>query len=71
MTTCQLEDVIIADDHPALFATVPPSASFLGLTSWHGRFLPDLHLNADEPATFMVWQVYLRDTPMVFILGLV
>jgi UDP-2,3-diacylglucosamine hydrolase len=54
------------------FATVPPFSELVAQTSWHTvDFISDLHLNADEPATFMAWQAYLRNTPAdaVFILG--
>lgn len=54
------------------FATVPPFSELVAPTSWRTvDFISDLHLNADEPATFMAWQAYLRDTPAdaVFILG--
>lgn len=55
--------------HPA---TVPPLAELAAPPSWRTvDFISDLHLNADEPATFTAWQAYLRETPAdaVFILG--
>ncbi|MBG6070583.1 MULTISPECIES: UDP-2,3-diacylglucosamine diphosphatase [unclassified Polaromonas] len=54
------------------FATVPPFSELVAPSSWRTvDFISDLHLNADEPTTFMAWQAYLRDTPAdaVFILG--
>ena len=56
--------------HP--FSTVPPLAELAALPSWRTvDFISDLHLNADEPATFNAWQTYLQETPAdaVFILG--
>jgi len=55
--------------HPV---TVPPMAELAAPPSWRTvDFISDLHLNADEPATFTAWQAYLRETPAdaVFILG--
>ena len=55
--------------HPA---TVPPMAELSAPPSWRTvDFISDLHLNADEPATFSAWQHYLQHTPAdaVFILG--
>ena len=52
--------------------TVPPVAELQALPSWRTvDFISDLHLGADEPATFGAWQQYLRGTPAdaVFILG--
>ena len=54
------------------FTTVPPLTELVAPSSWRTvDFISDLHLDADEPATFMVWQAYLNDTPAdaVFILG--
>ena len=54
------------------FSTVPPMAELVALPSWRTvDFISDLHLNADEPATFGVWQTYLQATPAdaVFVLG--
>lgn len=54
------------------FATVPPLAELIAPPSWRTvDFISDLHLNADEPATFSAWQHYLQHTPAdaVFILG--
>lgn len=54
------------------FSTVPPLAELVAPPSWYTvDFISDLHLFADEPATFTAWQTYLRDTPAdaVFILG--
>ncbi|MDB5845830.1 MAG: UDP-2,3-diacylglucosamine hydrolase [Polaromonas sp.] len=54
------------------FSTVPPLAELVAPPSWRTvDFISDLHLNADEPATFSVWQHYLEQTPAdaVFILG--
>ena len=56
--------------HP--FSTVPPLAELATPPSWRTvDFISDLHLDADEPATFSVWQHYLQHTPAdaVFILG--
>lgn len=47
-------------------------AEFHAPPSWRTvDFISDLHLNADEPATFNAWQHYLQRTPAdaVFILG--
>ncbi len=52
--------------------TVPPVAKLQAPPSWRTvDFISDLHLAADEPATFDAWQHYLRSTPAeaVFILG--
>ena len=52
--------------------TVPPVAELQAPPSWRTvDFISDLHLGADEPATFGAWQHYLRGTPAdaVFILG--
>jgi UDP-2,3-diacylglucosamine hydrolase len=52
--------------------TVPPMAELQAPLSWRTvDFISDLHLNADEPATFTAWQAYLQNTPAdaVFILG--
>jgi UDP-2,3-diacylglucosamine hydrolase len=52
--------------------TVPPMAELHAPPSWRTvDFISDLHLNADEPATFSAWQHYLQNTPAdaVFILG--
>ena len=52
--------------------TVPRMAELPAPPSWRTvDFISDLHLNADEPATFTAWQAYLRDTPAdaVFMLG--
>jgi len=54
------------------FATVPPLAELIAPPSWRTvDFISDLHLDADEPATFSAWQHYLQHTPAdaVFILG--
>ena len=54
------------------FSTVPPLAELAAPPSWRTvDFISDLHLNADEPATFNAWQAYLQKTPAdaVFILG--
>ncbi|MBG6076510.1 UDP-2,3-diacylglucosamine diphosphatase [Polaromonas sp. CG_9.11] len=54
------------------FATVPPLAELVAPPSWRTvDFISDLHLNADEPATFEAWQAYMQGTPAdaVFILG--
>ena len=54
------------------FSTVPPLAELVAPPSWRTvDFISDLHLNADDPATFAVWQAYLEETPAdaVFILG--
>ena len=54
------------------FSTVPPLAELAASPSWRTvDFISDLHLFADEPATFSVWQHYLQHTPAdaVFILG--
>jgi len=52
--------------------TVPRMAELAAPPSWRTvDFISDLHLNADEPATFAAWQHYLQTTPAdaVFILG--
>lgn len=52
--------------------TVPRMAELKAPPSWRTvDFISDLHLNADEPATFTAWQAYLQRTPAdaVFILG--
>jgi UDP-2,3-diacylglucosamine hydrolase len=52
--------------------TVPEMAELLAPTSWRTvDFISDLHLQADQPATFTAWQHYLESTPAdaVFILG--
>ncbi|WP_296905397.1 UDP-2,3-diacylglucosamine diphosphatase [Polaromonas sp.] len=52
--------------------TVPPIGELQAPPSWRTvDFISDLHLNADEPATFSAWQHYLQATPAdaVFILG--
>ncbi len=52
--------------------TVPRMAELHAPPSWRTvDFISDLHLNADEPATFSAWQHYLQCTPAdaVFILG--
>ena len=52
--------------------TVPRMAELAAPPAWRTvDFISDLHLNADEPATFTAWQHYLEDTPAdaVFILG--
>lgn len=53
-------------------SAVPPLTELVAPSSWRTvDFISDLHLNADEPATFSAWQAYLRETPAdaVFILG--
>ena len=53
-------------------STVPRMAELVAPPSWRTvDFISDLHLNADEPATFAAFQHYLRGTPAdaVFILG--
>ena len=53
-------------------STVPRMAELAAPPSWRTvDFISDLHLNADEPATFSAFQRYLQDTPAdaVFILG--
>ena len=55
-----------------LFSTVPPLVELAAPPSWRTvDFISDLHLFADEPATFSAWQHYLQHTPAdaVFILG--
>ena len=52
--------------------TVPRMAELAASPAWRTvDFISDLHLNADEPATFSAWQHYLQNTPAdaVFILG--
>ena len=54
------------------FSIVPPLAELAAPPSWRTvDFISDLHLNADEPATFRAWQTYMQSTPAdaVFILG--
>lgn len=51
---------------------MPPLAELQARPDWCTvDFISDLHLSADEPATFTAWQAYLRSTPAdaVFILG--
>ena len=53
-------------------STVPPMAELAAWPSWRTvDFISDLHLSADEPATFAVFQHYLQHTPAdaVFMLG--
>ena len=53
-------------------STVPRMAELVAPSSWRTvDFISDLHLNADEPATFNAFQHYLQETPAdaVFILG--
>ena len=55
-----------------LDSTVPPVAELVAPLCWRTvDFISDLHLSAEEPATFTVWQTYLQATPAdaVFILG--
>ena len=52
--------------------TVPPMAELAAWPAWRTvDFISDLHLSADEPATFAAWQHYLQTTPAdaVFMLG--
>ncbi|MDB5744630.1 MAG: UDP-2,3-diacylglucosamine hydrolase [Polaromonas sp.] len=52
--------------------TVPRMTELAAPVAWRTvDFISDLHLNAEEPATFAVWQAYLQSTPAdaVFILG--
>ena len=52
--------------------TVPRCAQLAAEPHWRTvDFLSDLHLQADEPATFAAWQRYLAQTPAdaVFLLG--
>ena len=52
--------------------TVPQIAELQAPAAWGTvDFISDLHLTADEPATFTAWQHYLESTPAdaVFILG--
>ncbi|MFT3777302.1 MAG: UDP-2,3-diacylglucosamine diphosphatase [Ottowia sp.] len=52
--------------------TVPRFAALSAPAHWRTvDFISDLHLKTEEPATFEVWQRYLRHTPAdaVFILG--
>jgi UDP-2,3-diacylglucosamine hydrolase len=52
--------------------TVPQIAELKAPAAWGTvDFISDLHLTADEPLTFSVWQHYLETTPAdaVFILG--
>lgn len=51
---------------------VPPIAELSAPPEWRTiDFISDLHLHANEPATFIAWQNYLASTPAdaVFILG--
>ncbi|MEO6321113.1 MAG: UDP-2,3-diacylglucosamine diphosphatase [Polaromonas sp.] len=53
-------------------SSVPRMAELAAPPSWRTvDFISDLHLNADEPATYTAWQSYLQSTPAdaVFILG--
>ena len=53
-------------------STVSPLNELVAPSSWRTvDFISDLHLNADEPATFSACQAYLQETPAdaVFILG--
>ena len=50
----------------------PPFAELTAPTSWHTvEFISDLHLQPQEPATFITWQHYLRESSAdaIFILG--
>lgn len=52
--------------------TVPRFAALPARPHWRTvDFISDLHLQAEQPATFAAWSRYLRDTPAdaVFILG--
>ena len=52
--------------------TVPPMATLQAPAAWATvDFISDLHLRAEEPATFDAWANYLRSTPAdaVFLLG--
>jgi UDP-2,3-diacylglucosamine hydrolase len=52
--------------------TVPQIAELQAPAAWGTvDFISDLHLTADEPATFAAWQHYLATTPAdaIFILG--
>ncbi len=52
--------------------TVPRMAELAAPAAWRTvDFISDLHLHADEPATFAAWRQYLGNTPAdaVFILG--
>jgi len=52
--------------------TVPQIAELVAPQTWRTvDFISDLHLNANEPATFAAWRQYLENTPAdaVFILG--
>ncbi len=52
--------------------TVPQIAELQAPAAWGTvDFISDLHLTAEEPSTFKVWQRYLESTPAdaVFILG--
>lgn len=51
---------------------VPQIAELQAPPSWRAAdFISDLHLHADDPATFEAWRRYMLDTPAqaVFILG--
>jgi len=53
-------------------STVPQIAGLNAPLAWRTvDFISDLHLSADEPATFAAWQHYLQHTPAdaVFMLG--
>ncbi|MEO5661468.1 MAG: UDP-2,3-diacylglucosamine diphosphatase [Polaromonas sp.] len=53
-------------------STVPRMAELAAPPFWRTvDFISDLHLNANEPATFAAWHAYLHDTPAdaLFILG--
>ena len=52
--------------------TVPPMATLQAPAAWATvDFISDLHLRAEEPATFAAWANYLRSTPAdaIFLLG--
>jgi UDP-2,3-diacylglucosamine hydrolase len=52
--------------------TVPPMATLQAPAAWATvDFISDLHLRAEEPATFAAWAHYLHSTPAdaVFLLG--
>lgn len=52
--------------------TVPRIAELQAPAAWGTvDFISDLHLSADEPATFTAWQLYLQSSPAdaVFMLG--
>ncbi len=53
-------------------STVSPPAELQAPTAWATvDFISDLHLQADQPATFAAWQHYMESTPAdaVFLLG--